>query len=146
MATDYPIEIDDVGGGVRIGGIANFTDPDNQPASGPPFPAAATGFTSFFVDSPDGDPISGFDADANTFQVLYPTAIDGALSTSAGQAITAGGEVDGAGLGPTIPYVTVQAAAPTTYLTPIVVDTTAVTGATYAWDGSAYQKIADLLT
>lgn len=32
MATDYPIEIDDVGGGVRIAGLANFTDPGNAPA------------------------------------------------------------------------------------------------------------------
>ena len=45
-------------------------------------------------------------------------------------------------LGPTIPYVTVQTGAPAgPYQTPLVFDTTAVTGGLYGWDGSAYQKI-----
>lgn len=33
MATDYPIEITDPDGSVRIAGLADFTDPSNAPAS-----------------------------------------------------------------------------------------------------------------
>jgi hypothetical protein len=43
--------------------------------------------------------------------------------------------------GAIIQWVTVQDAPPTTYLTPLVFDTTAVTGGLYAWDGSAYQQV-----
>lgn len=52
----------------------------------------------------------------------------------------------GAQLGHTLSYLTVAAAAPTTYLTPIYYDSTAVTGGLYAWDGAAYQKIGNLVT
>lgn len=56
--------------------------------------------------------------------------------------VTAGGEVDAASLGATIPYVTSQAGAPGAgYVTPLVFDTTAVTGGLYAWDGSAYVQV-----
>lgn len=99
----------------------------------------------------NGDTV--FQASENAGVVSTPTSDSGRPAFSAGngngatQAFDAGGlEIDNALLGAAIPYVTVQAAAPTTYLTPIVVDTTAVTGATYAWDGAAYQKIAGLIT
>lgn len=51
------------------------------------------------------------------------------------------GQVDAVSLGPTIPYVTLQVGAPSTYQTPLVFDTTAITGGLYGWDGSVYQKI-----
>lgn len=139
MPTDYPLDLlSEDGSTLRLQVLADFTDPDNQPA---PFPiqTPATGDTVFIKDS-DGDATFDFDADAGPaqFNFGYGIHVHGAIKST--------GQIDGGGLGPTIAYVTVQAAAPTTYLTPIVVDTTAVTGATYAWDGSAYQKIADLLT
>lgn len=43
-------------------------------------------------------------------------------------------------------YVTDQAAPPTTYTTPLVLDHTATTGGLYAWDGSAYVQVAPALT
>lgn len=52
MATDYPIEITDPDGSVRIAGIADFTDPDNQPAAGDLF----NGWTS---DAADPANVSG---------------------------------------------------------------------------------------
>lgn len=59
MATDYPIEIDDVGGGVRIAGIANFTDPSNQPQPGGSTidvsQIDATGITDGFVVTAEGE-------------------------------------------------------------------------------------------
>lgn len=36
MATDYPIEITDPDGSVRLAGLADFTDQDNQPGGPPP--------------------------------------------------------------------------------------------------------------
>lgn len=51
-------------------------------------------------------------------------------------------QVDAGSLGPTIPYVTLQAGAPAgPYQTPLVFDTTLVTGGLYGWDGSAYQQV-----
>lgn len=50
-------------------------------------------------------------------------------------------QIDAASLGPTIPYVTVQVGAPSTYQTPLVFDSTVVTGGLYGWDGAAYQQI-----
>ncbi len=38
-------------------------------------------------------------------------------------------------------YVTDAAAAPTTFVTPLVFDHTATTGGLYAWTGSAYLKV-----
>lgn len=43
-------------------------------------------------------------------------------------------------------WVTVQSSAPTTYLTPLVLDDTMTTGGLYAWDGSAYQQVGAALT
>ena len=68
----------------------------------------------------------------------------GNVGTGGGN-VDLGGDTDGILLNAVI--VTVQAGAPgADYVTAIIVDTTAVSGATYAWDGSAYVKIADLLT
>lgn len=41
----------------------------------------------------------------------------------------------------TFVWVTVQSGAPSTYLTPLVFDSTAVSGGLYAWDGTAYQQV-----
>lgn len=69
----------------------------------------------------------------------------GGGSVHAGGGVNAtGGTVDASALGGTIPYVTVQSGAPSTYQTPLVQDTTAVTGGVYAWDGAAYQKISSV--
>lgn len=49
--------------------------------------------------------------------------------------------------GASIQWVTVQASPPgADYITPLVQDTTPVTGGTYAWDGSAYQKIGNVVS
>lgn len=40
---------------------------------------------------------------------------------------------------------TVAAAVPTTYTTPLHLDTTAVSGGLYAWDGSAYVKVGNVV-
>ena len=50
MATDYPIEITDPDGSVRIAGLADFIDPDNAPAPTPNQPGAGQVFTQ------DADP------------------------------------------------------------------------------------------
>lgn len=42
---------------------------------------------------------------------------------------------------PSAAYVTVVAAPPTTYVSPLMFDSTASTGGLYAWTGSAYQKV-----
>ena len=69
------------------------------------------------------------------------TPLNGTIQDAAGN-MTMPGQIDAAALGPTIPYVTVQTGAPAgPYQTPLVFDTTAVTGGLYGWDGSAYQKI-----
>jgi hypothetical protein len=38
-------------------------------------------------------------------------------------------------------WVTVTTSAPTTYVSPLVFDSTGTTGGLYAWDGAAYQKV-----
>lgn len=46
------------------------------------------------------------------------------------------------GVDHTLAYVTMQATPPAgPFQTPLVHDSTAVTGALYAWDGAAYQKV-----
>jgi hypothetical protein len=41
---------------------------------------------------------------------------------------------------------TVAAAVPTVYTTPLHYDSTAVTGGLYAWDGTAYQKVGNVVS
>lgn len=102
-----------------------------------------------------GDSDSGASGNYSQFGAISKPASGAAFTADAGAgatvALDAGGldisnagDVDGATLGPTFDYVTVQAAPPTTYLTPLVQDTTAVSGGVYAWDGSAYQKISSV--
>lgn len=56
-----------------------------------------------------------------------------------------GADLDAASLGQTISYVTMQVGVPAgPYQTPLVFDSTAVSGGLYAWDGAAYQKVAPL--
>lgn len=45
----------------------------------------------------------------------------------------------------TIIYASTAAAAPTTFITPIYYDSTAVSGGLYAWNGSAYIQIGGLI-
>lgn len=193
MANPYPIEVQagDAEGPIVVGGLATFTDPDNQPGGGGGLP---TGWTQ------DGDPADvatnggkldlsasgdsagrvtidnqtaitqiradrvqvGTDATNEQYEMAIGRGITSAPpedvpaftadpSVGATVALDAGGldianagDVDGETLGPTFDYVTVQAAPPTTYLTPLVQDTTAVSGGVYAWDGSAYQKISSV--
>lgn len=59
------------------------------------------------------------------------TVLEGTLSPDPSTLLPAGGV-----------YVTEVAAPPTTFVSPIMVDTTASTGGTYAWDGTAYVQIA----
>lgn len=50
-------------------------------------------------------------------------------------------------LGPSLVYVTVQDTPPgSDFVSPLVEDTTSVSGGLYAWDGSAYQKVAGALS
>lgn len=130
---DYPAIIVDENGDQTAGNTISFTDPDNQP--GPPFSAAPTGTSVLWKDSPDGDPIIDFDADGSPqINLEYKTHVQGDLTSS--------GQVDGGTLGPTFPYVTVQAGAPgADFNTPLIFDTTAVSGGLSAWDGSAYQQV-----
>lgn len=52
------------------------------------------------------------------------------------------GTLNAGALGAAPAYVTVQAGAPVgPYQTPLVFDTTSITGGLYAWDGSAYQEV-----
>lgn len=94
-------------------------------AAEPPFTIPDTGTVPIVKDE-SGDTLLSMNADTGLNKFL--------------------GTVDGTALGATFAYATVQAGAPSTYVTPIVVDTTAVTGATYAWNSEQYVKIADLLT
>lgn len=103
-------------------------------AATPPFHAAPTGTTAIMVDSPDGDPIIGFDADAPAIDAFYDWDFGG-------HDIANAGTVNGNALGPAFTYVTDTDAAPTTYVTPLVFDHTALTGGLYAWDGSAYVQV-----
>lgn len=102
----------------------------------------------------DYDGVIKSDGNISTRGAAFITA-GGALNTNDGNidagagGVTAGGGVDATGgtvdasaLGSTIPYVTVGNTPPTTYQTPLVQDTTAITGGVYAWDGAAYQKIS----
>lgn len=138
MATDYPIEITDPDGSVRIAGLADFTDPDNQPAApNTPFKPAAEGSVTV-VENAAGDPAYVYTDDSST-----PHVFTGKVGVSS---LLASGSIDGGALGPTIPYVTVGTDDPGAgYVTPIVVNTTAVTGGSFAWDGSAYQRISAAL-
>lgn len=60
--------------------------------------------------------------------------------------ISSDGTVDADALGPTITYVTDGTANPTTYVTPLVLNHTAVTGGLYAWSGAAYVKVGGALS
>lgn len=142
MATDYPIEITTDDGIVSTTGKANFTDPGNQPApAGPgggtaPFQPAHNGKVTVIEDFA-GDDVLDYDDDAGSLTVGRET----------GTSLNVLGQIDGQALGPTIAYVTVGTSDPgADYVTPLVVNTTAVTGGSFAWDGSAYQRISAALT
>ena len=135
MATDYPITISDDTDTVRLSGSANFTDSGNAPAGGSgPLTVPETGTTVLVTDTPDGDDLMDYDADASRFNFGTHIKLN-----------YASGMVDAASLGSTIPYVTVQDSPPTTYQTPAVYDNTAVTGGLYLWDGSAYQQVGNVV-
>lgn len=154
MATDYPIEITDPDGSVRIAGLADFTDPDNQPVGPtgptPPFKPDA-GDALPIAELADGTPAMSIDDDDG--HVVMNLALDFSGKKGLGLAEPSSASdaankeyVDGSWQ-PAYAWVVVQAGAPgADFVSPILVDTTAVSGATYGWDGSAYQKIADLLT
>lgn len=135
--SSYPAEFSDETGAVRLNGSLDFTDPDNQPAVGPPFSAAASGDSVLWKDSPDGDPIIDWDADTGQFTISYKTHVQGDFDAS--------GSIDGSGLGPTPSYVTVQAGPPDpldSYTgSPLMFDSTAVSGGLYAWDGGTYRQV-----
>lgn len=59
MATDYPIEITDPDGSVRIAGLADFTDPDNAPSGGPPFTCPVGDDQVILQDNSDNTLIAG---------------------------------------------------------------------------------------
>jgi hypothetical protein len=63
------------------------------------------------------------------------TVLEGTLSPDPATLLPAGGA-----------YVTSGTTDPTTYVSPIVVNTTATTGGSFAWDGSAYVRISPALT
>lgn len=148
---DYPAIIVDENGDQTAGNTISFTDPDNQPGlvAVPPFHADPTGVTAIMVDSPDGDPVIDFDADASQIDSFYNWDF-GSKALTGITSITAVGEVDAGGLGAGITYVTSQSGPPDplgTYLSvPLVYDSTAVTGGLYAWDGTAYVKIGNLVS
>lgn len=105
---------------------------------------------------------SGPIGDAGQFAFIYgsvdPTE-DGGLDFGAGTLYAVTSDMDGTASlwyqvssgppvwqnisGGSVPYLTVQSGVPgADFVTPLVQDTTAVTGGAYAWDGSAYQKIS----
>ena len=112
------------------------------PESGP-FKANPTGFSPIMVDSPDGDPSLGFDADAAKIDSFYTW--DFGNQSAVNINVLSANEVDTTGLSERIQMVAVQAGAPDpidTYAgTPLVFDSTAVTGGLYGWDGSQYQQV-----
>lgn len=70
MATDYPIEITDPDGSVRIAGLADFTDPDNQPGLSP-VDGVLTIPAEVVIDPPgDGD------ADIQSLTIEQPSDFD----------------------------------------------------------------------
>lgn len=140
----YPaVQLDARGEVVDSGIVVQFTDDSDQPGAGaatPPFHAAPTGTTAIIVDSPDGDPIIEFDADTNEIKSFYNWNFGSTtLTISTIDATT----VNAASLGPT-QFVLVQGGPPDpidTYVTPLIFDSTAVSGGLYAFDGTQYQQV-----
>lgn len=160
------------GSGSPVGTVAAAAVGDTyaDTTNGAVWIAGATGSADWFsvggfAESSFGLPGVQLDADINTIWGIIDTVFGGpglSVQTAAAAgttsppvntsnntlddgntgAATFSGQVDAASLGPTIPYVTLQAGAPAgPYQTPLVFDTTAVTGGAYGWDGAAYQKI-----
>lgn len=143
--SSYAADFQDETGAVRLSGTLDFTDPDNQPAGvNQPFQPTA-GDVVTIVEDAAGDPVYQYDDDASSHDFTGGVSVSGQLGASGvlslGDVTAQGGTLDGAALGPTIPYVTVQSGPPSTYQTPLVFDSTAVSGGLYAWDGSAYQQV-----
>lgn len=147
------------GGGLPTGWTEDDSDPATVSTNGGELlgdnGVASFGLTptSFTISSDMGntsismDYIDGFLSAPQAGSAAYTADPEGGATVAldaGGLDIANAGDVDGATLGPTFAYVTVQAAPPTTYLTPLVQDTTAVSGGVYAWDGSAYQKISSV--
>jgi hypothetical protein len=95
----------------------------------------------------DGDALF----DGSTVTSNADVTVNGDFNTGASSTATFGadatvtGELDAGSLGASPAYVHAAAAAPTTYVTPIYYDSTAVTGGLYAWNGSAYVQIGNLI-
>lgn len=147
---------DDPNSRVALDGFLNFTDDGDQPAGvNQPFTPAPDADVVILTDS-GGDPLIDYDDSTGvttfsgrvSFQTrvgFYGTAPIQKPSGDLAAALANLGLVTSPVLGASLTYVTVAAAAPTTFVTPIYVDSTAVTGATYAWNGSAYVKIGNIL-
>lgn len=137
MPNPFPVSIIDNGGVVRLEGEADFTDPANIPGGGSP---AAPFKSGAGVDVPVLEDSSGNQL------ILGGDDSGGAKLQSADT--THWIEIGNAGvviLG--LDTVTVQVGPPAgPYQTPLVYDSTAVTGGCYAWDGTAYQQVSNVVT
>lgn len=156
MATDFPVEISDDTGTVRLSGTANFPDPDNQPAAQSEILDQSGAGSPAGVVTPDAIGHRYTDLTAGAVYVAIGLTHDdwiqlgGPLDTTVegGSGVDASnhlGSTNGS-LSAVISFVTVQAGAPgADFEGPLVFDSTAVTGGLYAWDGAAYQKVGDPL-
>lgn len=120
MATDYPIEITDPDGSVRIAGLADFTDQDNQPQpAGPtaPFIPDHSGGDVVVVEKFGGATVLDYNDDDDRFNVNTTLKCNALVQAQVG--FTAAGEIDlGASPTDTIGFfgkaAAVQQAAPVT--------------------------------
>lgn len=138
------------GGG---GGITEITSDDESVTvmggSGPTVdlsvvPAGAS--VPFVGADPPADPSDGelwWDTDDDTAVAATLADVLAAGSDADGQDATGFGAVDGAALGASFVYVSVQSDPPgSEYISPLVVDDSPGTGGGYAWDGSQYVQVS----